>query len=75
MLDEFALILHLDDVYWSQEGRISVEMISLCVVCLGLVLVGASPFDFGEDDGTTSVGARVSGSLPPPSRCTCSASS
>ena len=59
VLDEFALILHLDDVYWSQEGRISVEMISLCVVCLGLVLVGASPFDFGEDDGTTSVGARV----------------
>jgi len=59
VLDEFALILHLDDVYWSKEGRISVEMVSLCVVCLGLVLVGASPFDFGEDDGTLSVGARV----------------
>src|SRR5512146_1443128 len=24
-LDEFALILHLDDVYWTKEGRSSVE--------------------------------------------------
>ena len=75
MLDEFALILHLDDVYWSEEGRISVEMVSLCVVCLGLVLVGASPFDFGEDDGTLSVGARDRRRRAPPSRSMCSASS
>ena len=25
VLDEFALILHLDDVYWTKEGRASVE--------------------------------------------------
>ena len=25
ILDEFALILHLDDVYWTTEGRSSVE--------------------------------------------------
>ena len=44
VLDEFALILRLDDVYWAEEGRISVEMIALAVACLGLVLVGSNPF-------------------------------
>jgi hypothetical protein len=44
VLDEFALILHLQDVYWSNEGRISVEMVSLAVAVLGLVLIGIDPF-------------------------------
>ncbi len=46
VLDEFALILHLQDVYWADEGRISVEMVSLAIACLGLALVGLTPFDF-----------------------------
>ncbi len=50
VLDEFALILHLDDVYWAEEGRISVEMVSLAVASLGLVLVGFTPFDLSQDD-------------------------
>jgi hypothetical protein len=49
VLDEFALILHLDDVYWSDEGRISVEMVSLAIACLGLVLIGVRPFDVGGE--------------------------
>jgi hypothetical protein len=44
VLDEFALILHLQDVYWSGEGQISVEAVSLTAACLGLALVGFSPF-------------------------------
>jgi hypothetical protein len=44
VLDEFALILHLDDVYWAEEGRISVEMVALAFACLGLALLGGSPF-------------------------------
>jgi hypothetical protein len=44
VLDEFALILHLADVYWSGEGQISVEAVSLTAACLGLVLIGFSPF-------------------------------
>ena len=31
VLDEFALILHLQDVYWAREGRLSVEMVTLAV--------------------------------------------
>jgi hypothetical protein len=49
VLDEFALILHLQDVYWSDEGRISVEMVSLAIACLGLLLIGFRPLDLGED--------------------------
>jgi hypothetical protein len=37
-LDEFALILHLDDVYWTREGRSSIEAtlmgFSLAALCL-----------------------------------------
>jgi hypothetical protein len=44
VLDEFALILHLQDVYWTQEGRLSVEMVSLTAGCLMFALVGVLPF-------------------------------
>jgi hypothetical protein len=50
VLDEFALILHLNDVYWSHEGRISVEMTGLAAACIGLALLGFSPL--GVDDLT-----------------------
>jgi hypothetical protein len=36
VLDELALILHLQDVYWSNEGRISVEMVSLATTARGV---------------------------------------
>jgi hypothetical protein len=51
VLDEFALILHLQDVYWSGEGQLSVEAVSLTAACLGLALAGFSPFgvpDLGD---------------------------
>jgi hypothetical protein len=48
VLDEFALILHLDDVYWSEEGRKSVEVVVLTAALVGLMLAGFSPF--GVDD-------------------------
>jgi hypothetical protein len=51
VLDEFALILHLQDVYWADEGRISVEMVSLAMGCLGLAVVGLTPFDFSGAEG------------------------
>jgi hypothetical protein len=50
VLDEFALILHLEDVYWLQQGRLSVEMVSLAFGTLGLVVVGVEPFNFLQDD-------------------------
>jgi hypothetical protein len=48
VLDEFALILHLDDVYWTEAGRKSVEVVVLTAALVGLVLCGFVPF--GVDD-------------------------
>jgi len=51
VMDEFALILHLDDVYWSEEGRKSVEVVVLTVALVGLLLLGFAPFGVdGLDD-------------------------
>jgi hypothetical protein len=43
-LDEFALSLYLKDVYWSPEGRSSVDATVMGVMLAGLLLVGVSPF-------------------------------
>ncbi|WEH42200.1 hypothetical protein OG233_23230 [Streptomyces sp. NBC_01218] len=48
VLDEFALILHLDDVYWTEQGRQSVEMVVLTTSLVLLVLGGFSPFGVDE---------------------------
>ncbi|GAA3844665.1 hypothetical protein ACFS5L_00025 [Streptomyces phyllanthi] len=50
MLDEFALILHLDDVYWTEQGRKSVEMVVLTAALVGLVLCGFLPFGVNDLD-------------------------
>ncbi|MBB1242631.1 hypothetical protein GL263_03450 [Streptomyces durbertensis] len=48
VLDEFALVLHLSDVYWSDQGRLSVEIVLLTTAVVGLLVLGAVPF--GVDD-------------------------
>ncbi|MFF3754010.1 hypothetical protein ACFYYH_26700 [Streptomyces sp. NPDC002018] len=45
VLDEFALILHLHDVYWTEQGRQSVEVVIMAAALALLVLVGFSPFE------------------------------
>jgi len=51
VLDEFALILHLQDVYWSNEGRTSVDAVFLTAGVLFLAVVGASPVNLDETEG------------------------
>jgi hypothetical protein len=43
VLDEFALWLHLRDVYWTEEGRRSVDAVIIATVLLAMVALGA-PF-------------------------------
>lgn len=43
-LDEFALWLYLRDVYWSPEGRSSIDATVMGVLFAALLLVGTSPF-------------------------------
>jgi len=50
VLDEFALILHLQDVYWAEEGRTSVDAIFVAVAATGLLLLGFRPLDLASDD-------------------------
>lgn len=47
-LDEFALWVYLDDVYWSPEGRRSFDAVVVAVVFAALVVIGTTPF--GLDD-------------------------
>ena len=49
-LDEFALWLHLEDVYWSRQGRSSVDAVLVALVVGGLLLVGANPLDADDAD-------------------------
>ena len=51
VLDEFALILHLRDVYWTKNGRLSVDAVFLAIGMTGLLLLGARPL--GYDDFLT----------------------
>jgi lysyl-tRNA synthetase class 2 len=44
VLDEFALLLRLQDVYWSQEGRTSIDAVIVAVILTGMLLVSAAPF-------------------------------
>ena len=48
ILDEFALSLYLEDVYWSPEGRTSVDATIMGVMLAGLLMVGISPFGVGR---------------------------
>ena len=58
-LDEFALWLHLEDVYWSREGRSSVDAVLIALVVGVLLLVGANPFDADQARGEGVVALTV----------------
>jgi hypothetical protein len=56
-LDEFALWIHLKDVYWAEEGRSSFDAVLIAVMLGGLIVLGAAPFDLKNNGG--SVGALI----------------
>lgn len=47
-LDEFALWLRLEDVYWAEQGRQSVEAVMIATVFAAFIIVGAVPFPEGS---------------------------
>ena len=54
-IDEFALWVYLDDVYWAEEGRSSIDATVIAAGAIGLVVLGVNPFDLG--DGSEGVPA------------------
>lgn len=52
-LDEYALWLHLEDVYWAEEGRRSVDAVVIAALIGGLLLMGFLPFS--TEDGAVPI--------------------
>lgn len=48
VLDEFAILLHLRDVYWTEQGRTSVDAVFVAIAITGMLLLGLRPL--GLDD-------------------------
>jgi len=48
-IDEYALFLHLDDVYWSREGRSSIDAALVALALIGFVLLAFVPTRIGDD--------------------------
>ena len=49
-IDEFALWLYLRDVYWSEQGRLSVDAAIIATVFAVLVVLGTKPFGLDETE-------------------------
>jgi hypothetical protein len=64
-LDEFALILHLDDVYWTREGRSSIEATLMGFSFAALCLLATAPLgsDPSKDIPHWVVGGIILGNL------------
>ncbi|MBF6214329.1 hypothetical protein IU433_28275 [Nocardia puris] len=48
VLDEFALIYYLKDVYWEEQGRTSVDAVFVALAVTGLLLLGFHPLSLLE---------------------------
>jgi hypothetical protein len=48
-LDEFALWIHLRDVYWAEEGRASFDAVVVATVIGALIVLGFAPFDVANN--------------------------
>src|SRR4051812_40605815 len=57
-LDEFALWTRMQDVYWHEEGRSSLEAVAVVASVGALVVIGVRPFEL-DDPGSA-------GAPPPP---------
>jgi hypothetical protein len=60
-MDEFALWVRLEDVYWTQEGRASFDAVVIAAAFAGLVVLGTKPF--GLDDPASISGTAVAVAL------------
>ncbi len=49
-LDEFALVVHLEDVYWEEAGRKSIDAVVLGITFSALFLTNVVPLGIGQVD-------------------------
>ena len=58
-LDEFALWLHLEDVYWAEQGRSSVDAVIMATLLGGALLLGFTPWDSHDASSVLAVATTV----------------
>jgi hypothetical protein len=58
-IDEFALWVHLDDVYWAEEGRSSIDAAVILAAAILVVLLGVRPFDLETGSVEAIVGTAI----------------
>jgi lysyl-tRNA synthetase class 2 len=54
-LDEFALWLHLEDVYWAEEGRRSVDAVIVATIIAGALVLGMAPVGEGDSGSVAGI--------------------
>lgn len=62
-MDEFALWVHLEDVYWEEQGRRSIDATIIAVAFAALVVVGTTPFGLDDPGSLTGTIVVVTGVL------------
>jgi len=59
-IDEFALWVYLDDVYWAEEGRKSIDATVIAAAGMMLVLVGFTPLTIEDGSAQAILGSFLS---------------
>jgi hypothetical protein len=59
ILDEFALLLYLRDVYWRAEGRTSLDAVVIATLLTAMAVLGVAPLDLADTTGSILVVAGV----------------
>jgi len=59
-IDEFALWVYLDDVYWAEEGRSSIDATVIAAALMLLALLGFTPFTIEEGSIGSILGTVIS---------------
>jgi hypothetical protein len=62
-IDEFALWVYLDDVYWAKEGRSSIDATVIAAALMLLALLGFTPFTIEEGSVEAILGTALSALL------------
>lgn len=62
-LDEFALWTRMEDVYWREEGRSSLEAVAIVATIGLLVVIGVRPFELDDPGSALTVSATIALSL------------
>jgi ABC-type multidrug transport system fused ATPase/permease subunit len=62
-LDEFALWTRMEDVYWREEGRSSLDAVAVVATVGALVVIGVRPFELDDPGSAVTVSSVIAVSL------------